>query len=113
MRLWKHLVLVDKQNQKLKLKFTNYKKANKAYVIDNAQLKAKNNNLENWLADLEKQLENAQLDKHSAPSPPPLLSVISDNSDDNSKQSKKTKSTKLPDPPMLTDGHMTGFNINV
>ena len=35
MRLWKHLVLVDKQNQKLKLKFTNYKKANKAYVINN------------------------------------------------------------------------------
>ena len=81
MRLWKHLVLVDKQNQKLKLKFTNYKKANKAYVIDNAQLKAKNNNLENWLADLEKQLENARLDKHSAPPP---SSVVSD-SDDNSK----------------------------
>ena len=36
MRLWKHLVLVDKQNQKLKSKFTNYEKANKAYVIDNA-----------------------------------------------------------------------------
>ena len=36
MRLWKHLVLVDKQNQKLKLKFTNYEKANEVYVIDNA-----------------------------------------------------------------------------
>ena len=47
MRLWKHLMLVDKQNQKLKLKFTNYEKANKAYVIDNAQLKAESNNLEN------------------------------------------------------------------
>ena len=35
-RLWKHFVLVNKQNQKLKLKFTNYEKANKAYVIDNA-----------------------------------------------------------------------------
>ena len=35
MRLWKHLVLVDKQNKKLKLKFTNYEKANKAYVINN------------------------------------------------------------------------------
>ena len=54
MRLWKHFMLVDKQNQKLKLKFTNYEKANKAYVIDNVQLKAKNNDLENWLADLEK-----------------------------------------------------------
>ena len=50
-RLWKHLVLVNKQNQKLKLKFTNYKKANEAYIIDNAQLKAKNDNLENQLAD--------------------------------------------------------------
>ena len=47
MRLQKHLVLVDKQNQKLKSKFTNYKKANKAYVINNTQLKAENNNLEN------------------------------------------------------------------
>ena len=47
MRLWKHLVLIDKQNQKLKSKFINYKKAYKAYVIDNTQLKAKNNNLEN------------------------------------------------------------------
>ena len=113
MRLRKHLVLVDKQNQKLKSKFTNYEKANKAYVIDNAQLKAKNDNLENRLADLKKQLENTQLDKHSAPSPPPPPSVVSDDSDDNSKQSKKTKSTKLPDLPMLTDGHVTGFNIDV
>ena len=46
-RLQKHLMLVDKQNQKLQLKFTNYKKANKAYVIDNAQLKAENDDLEN------------------------------------------------------------------
>ena len=38
MRLQKHLVLVDKQNQKLKLKFTNYEKANKLYVIENKQL---------------------------------------------------------------------------
>ena len=113
MRLWKHLVLIDKQNQKLKLKFTNYKKANKAYVIDNAQLKAENNNLENWLADLEKQLENALLDKHSAPSPLPLLLVVSNNSDDNSKQFKKTKLTKLSDSLMLTNSHATGFDINV
>ena len=34
-RLWKHLVLVNKQSQKLKSKFTNYKKANKLYVIEN------------------------------------------------------------------------------
>ena len=47
MRLQKHLMLVNKQNQKLKLKFTNYEKANKAYVIDNTQLKAENENLEN------------------------------------------------------------------
>ena len=47
MRLWKHLVLVDKQNQKLKLKFTNYEKANKAYVINNTQLKIENDDLEN------------------------------------------------------------------
>ena len=113
MRLWKHLVLVDKQNQKLKLKSINYEKANKAYVINNTQLKAKNNNLENWLADLEKQLENAWLNKHSAPSPLPLPSVVSNDSDDNSKQSKKIKLTKLLDPPMLTDGHMTGFDIDV
>ena len=73
MRLLKHLVLVDKQNQKLKSKFTNYKKTNEAYVIDNTQLKAKNDDLENWLADLEKQLENTWLDKYSAPlsQPPP------------------------------------------
>ena len=85
MRLRKYLVLVDKQNQKLKLKFTNYEKANKAYVIDNIQLKAKNNNLENWLADLEKQPENAQLDKHLALSSLPPPSFVTDNSDDNSK----------------------------
>ena len=113
MRLQKHLVLVDKQNQKLKSKFTNYKKANKTYVIDNPQLKAENNNLENWLADLEKQLENALLDKHSALLPPPPPSVVFNNSDDKLKQSKKTKSTKLPDPPMLTDGHATRFDINM
>ena len=85
MKLRKHLVLVDKQNQKLKLKFTNYEKANKVYVIDNAQLKAENNDLENWLADLEKQLENARLDKHSALSLPPPPSVVFDDLDDNSK----------------------------
>ena len=106
-------MLVDKQNQKLKLKFTSYEKANKAYVIDNAQLKAKNDNLKNWLANLEKQLENARLDKHSAPSPLPLPSIVTDDSDDNLKQSKKTKLIKLLDPPMLTDNHATRFNINV
>ena len=47
MRLWKYLVLVDKQNQKLKLKFTNYEKANKLYVIKNKQLQTKNKDLEN------------------------------------------------------------------
>ena len=47
MRLRKHLVLVDKQNQKLKSKFTNYKKANKVYIIDNVQLKAENDKLKN------------------------------------------------------------------
>ena len=85
MRLWKHLVLVDKQNQKLKSKFTNYKKANKAYVIDNAQPKAESDNLENRLANLEKQLENARLNKHLAPSLLPPPSIVSDNSDDNLK----------------------------
>ena len=84
-RLRKYLVLVDKQNQKLKLKFTNYKKANEAYVINNALLKAENNNLKNQLVNLKKQLENAWLDKHSAPSPPPPPSVVTNNSDDNSK----------------------------
>ena len=101
------------QNQKLKSKFTNYKKANKAYVIDNAQLKAEYNNLENWLANLKKQLENARSDKHPVPSPPPPPSVVSDDSDDNLKQSKKTKLIKLPDPSMPIDGHTTGFDINV
>ena len=85
MRLWKHFVLIDKQNQKLKSKFTNYEKANKAYIINNAQLKAKNDNLENRLADLKKQLENTWLDKYSAPLPLLPPSVVSDNSDDNSK----------------------------
>ena len=113
MRFRKHLVLVDKQNQKLKSKFINYKKANKTYVIDNIQLKAKNNNLENWLANLEKQLKNALLNKHSALSSLPPPSVVSNDSDGNSKQSKKTKLTKLPDPPMFTNGHATEFNINV
>ena len=97
-------------------KFTNYKKANKTYVINNIQLKAENDDLENWLANLKKQLENAQSDRHPTPSfppPPPSASVVSDNSDDNLKQSKKIKSIKLPDPPMLTDGHATGFDIDV
>ena len=72
-RLWKHLVLINKQSRKLK---------------------------------------NARLDKHpTQPSPPPPLA--SNDSDDNSKQSKKTKSTKLPDPPMLTDGHTARFDIDV
>ena len=113
MRLQKHFVLVDKQNQKLKLKFTNYEKANKAYVINNVQLKAKNNNLKNRLAALEKQLENSLLDKHSALSLPPPLSVVSNDLDDNLKQFKKTKLTKLSDPPMFTNGYATGFNINM
>ena len=123
MRLWKHLVLIDKQSHKLEKKFANYKKANKAYVIDNLQLKAKNNNLENQLADLEKQLENARSDRRPIPSslPPPSptaslsspASVVFDNSDDNSKQSKKIKLIKLSNLLMLTDGHATRFNINV
>ena len=113
MRLWKHLVLINKQSRKLEKKFANYKKTNKMYVINNAQLKAKNNNLKNWLADLEKQLENAQSDKHPAPSPPPLPSVVSNNSDNNLKESAKTKSIKLPDLPMLTDSYATEFDINV
>ena len=46
-RLRKHLVLINKQIRRLEKKFANYKKANKAYVIDNVQLKAKNNDLEN------------------------------------------------------------------
>ena len=112
MKLQKHLVLIDKQSRKLEKKFANYEKANKVYVIDNTQLKAENDNLENRLADLAKQLENARLDKHpTQPSPSPPLA--SNDSDDDSKQSKKTKLTKLPDPPMLTDGHAAGFNIDV
>ena len=54
MRLWKHLILIDKQSRKLEKKFANYKKANKAYIIDNTQLKTKNDDLENWLANLAK-----------------------------------------------------------
>ena len=112
MRLRKHFVLIDKQSRKLKKKFANYGKANEAYVIDNTQLKAENDDLENRLADLAKQLENACLDKHpTQPSSPP--SLTSNNSDDDSKQSKKTKSTKLPDPPMLMDSHAAGFDIDV
>ena len=53
-KLQKHFVLVNKQSQKLKSKFTNYKKANKLYIIKNKQLQTKNKDLENQLADLEK-----------------------------------------------------------
>ena len=125
MRLRKHLVLVDKQNQKLKSKFTNYEKANEAYIIDNIQLKAKNDELENWLADLKKQLENARSDKRltlflplPSASLPPLV-LVSDDSNGKSKHSHhshyswKTKSTRLPNPPMLVDNHATGFDINM
>ena len=95
MRLWKHLVLVDKQNQKLKTRFTNYKKANESYVIDNAQLKTENRgletqlvNLENQLANLKKQLEIACLDKRPTLSSLPLSPPsVSDDSDGNSKHS--------------------------
>ena len=132
MRFWKHFVLVDKQNHKLKAKFTNYKKANKRYVIDNVQLKTENRgletqliNLENQLANLEKQLENACLNKHFSPPPPPSSASspppasVSDDSNSKYKyfhcfhHSRKTKSTKLSDPPMLTDGNTAGFNIDV
>ena len=54
MRLQKHLVLINKQSCKLEKKFANYEKANEVYIIDNIQLKVENNNLENWLANLEK-----------------------------------------------------------
>ena len=64
MRLQKHLVLINKQSCKLEKKFANYKKANKAYVINNTQLKAENDDLENQLADLAKQLENTRLNKY-------------------------------------------------
>ena len=112
MKLRKHLVLIDKQSRKLEKKFANYKKANETYVIDNMQLKAENDDLKNQLANLAKQLKNARLNNHPIqPSLPPLLA--SDGSDDNSKQSKKTKSTKLLDPPILTDVHAAGFDINV
>ena len=128
MRLWKHFVLVNKQNQKLKSKFTNYKKTNKAYIINNAQLKAENDNLENWLANLEKQLEIARSNKCPTLSslPLPFLSVslppsvsASDDLDGKSRhshrshRSRKTKLTKLPDPPMFTDNNAAGFNIDV
>ena len=83
-RLQKHLILIDKQSRKLKKKFANYEKANKTYVINNMQLKAKNDDLENQLADLAKQLENARLDKHLTQLSLPLP-LISDNSDDNLK----------------------------
>ena len=112
MRLQKHLVLIDKQSRKLEKKFANYEKANKVYVIDNTQLKAENDDLENWLANLAKQLENARLNKHPIQLSPPLL-LASNDSDDDSKQSKKTKLIKLLNPPMLIDGHTAEFNINV
>ena len=112
MRFQKHLILIDKQSCKLKKKFANYEKANKAYVIDNTQLKAKNDDLENQLTDLAKQLENACLNKHLT-QPSPLSPLAFNDSDDDLKQSKKTKLTKLPNPPMLTDGHAAGFDINV
>ena len=118
MRLQKHLVLVDKQNHKLKTKFTNYKKANELYIIKNKQLQAENKDLENQLANLEKQLEIACLDKRSTPSSlllPP--SSVFDDSDSNSKHShhhsQKTKLTKLPDPPMLTDSNAAEFDIDI
>ena len=124
-RLQKHLMLVDKQNQKLKSKFTNYKKANKAYIINNVQLKVENNNLKNWLANLKKQLENSQSDKRPTPLSLPFLASplppasVSDDSDGKLKYfhyshySQKTNSTKLPDLLMLTDGHATGIDINM
>ena len=130
MKLQKHLVLVDKQSQKLKLKFINYKKANKRYIIDNVQLKIENwdletqlVNLENQLINLEKQLEDARSNKYSslpppsASSPPPASAF--DDSDGKYKYSRyshyfrKTKSTKLPDSPMLTDSNAAGFDINM
>ena len=112
MGLWKHLVLIDKQSRKLEKKFANYKKANKAYVINNTQLKAENDNLKNWLANLAKQLENTHLNKHPT-QPSPLPSLAPDDSDDDSKQSKKTKSIKLLYSPILMDGHAAGFDINI
>ena len=83
-RLWKHLVLINKQSRKLEKKFANYKKTNKIYVIDNTQLKIENDNLENRLAYLAKQLENAHFNKHPTQSSPPLP-LAPDDSDDNSK----------------------------
>ena len=58
MRLRKQLVLIDKQNCKLKTKLTNYEKANKSYVIDNKQLKTANHGLKTQLINLESQLAN-------------------------------------------------------
>ena len=74
--------------------------------------------LKNQLANLEKQLEIARLDKRPTLLSPPLLpSLIFNDSDGNSKHfhyySRKAKLTKLPDPPILTDSHMAGFDINV
>ena len=46
MRLRKHFVLIDKQNCILEKKLTNYKKANKPYIIENKQLKSENKGLE-------------------------------------------------------------------
>ena len=90
MRLWKHLVLIDKQSRKSEKKFTNYKKAKEVYIIKNKQLQSENRDLENQLAHLEKQLEIACSDKHFTPLFPPspvsspfLALVVSDNSDDN------------------------------
>ena len=132
MRLQKYLMLVDKQNCKLKAKFTNYKKANEGYVINNIQLKTKNQdletqlvNLENQLANLKKQLEDARSNKYFSPSPlPPSTSFLLpasafDSLDGKSKHFHyshhfcKTKSTKLPDSPMLTDGNAARFDINM
>ena len=47
MKLRKHLVLINKQSGKLEKKFANYKKVNETYIIDNTQLKAENDDLEN------------------------------------------------------------------
>ena len=128
MRLWKHLVLVDKQSQKLKTKFINYKKVNKVYVIKNKQLQSENRDLENQLTDLKKQLEIVRSDKRLtllSPLPPPLsassppLASVSDNSDGKSKHShcshhfRKTKLTKLPDSLMLTDSNAAEFDIDM
>lgn len=54
MKLWNHLVLINKQSYKWEKKFINYKKANEAYVIDNSQLQSKNKSLETQFTNLEK-----------------------------------------------------------